>query len=1083
MPRRIVVGIELWVRIKFEAIMKKVNNKFLSLSKKALITTLIIILPIIIIFVWSYKTERTILKKNSLSDLQIIAEAYEGQIYYFLNTYKQRARDFASDGYIRSKLKEILQGNSSAATALNNHLIRNKIVLDKHMIYIDIVSLSGKVIASTKRSHLGKNFSKAPFFIKLRKTPNKTSVEINMHDTPTTLEFSTLIMDIHSKKIIGILVNDYSLSFLNQVLSGQYASYLGAKTQGQGRRESFEIYLVNQNKLFLTESRFIKNAVLNQIVNTKAVNACLNSNIETTGFYKDYRGIEVAGASMCFPKQKWVLLAEIDASEALAPIHHLLTRMIIGGLIVIILMILSLLLILRYIIKPLRSMSDAASQIANGKYDIKVPVLSSDEMGNLSHTFNEMTAQLQINVSALAESKDLLAEAQKITHLGCWSLDLIHNKWQCSDELSYLFSGAKFDITNFTHEEIINFIHPEDKNIAKESAEKAIRYFTPTSLEYRIILSNDRTKTMSEHIEIINDSNGNPIRVLGVIQDITKRKQTELKLIQLSTAIEQSVNLVMIVSNKGIIEYVNPAFEKTTGYSSNEIIGQRPSILSSGKTSDTTYKTLWDTIKHGRIWRGTLQDKRKDGKLFWVNSTISPIKNNKGEITHYLSIQEDITEKKEAEEQTDFLVQHDALTGLNNRFYFLKLLDLWLSEPASKKKTGVLFFIGIDQFKLLNDTYGHGMGDHLLKCFGEKIKIICSKLPDIKNAKEKSITARLGGDEFGVFLPMIDETKSIAIAQSFQHALKEIPLKDLDYQLTVSIGLCCYPKDGTDAKTLMSKADLSMFRAKDLGRNRIHVFTGEDHTLEKLHSRLSWKNKILKALDEDRFEPWFQPILEIKSNEVHHYEALARLRDHEGKIILPGAFIDVAERFGIIHLIDKMIISKTLQVLKEFELSGKKTSFAMNLSGHELSDKNVLNFLISLIQKYKVDPKNIIFEITETVAIQNMDLAIEFIKPLKELGCKFSLDDFGVGFTSFAYLEKFQVDYIKIDGFFIRELDKNANDQLFVKAIADVATGMGIKTIAEFVETEAVLKLLKTFGVDYAQGYFVGKPAPKIIEK
>ena len=271
-----------------------------------------------------------------------------------------------------------------------------------------------------------------------------------------------------------------------------------------------------------------------------------------------------------------------------------------------------------------------------------------------------------------------------------------------------------------------------------------------------------------------------------------------------------------------------------------------------------------------------------------------------------------------------------------------------------------------------------------------------------------------------------------------------------------------------------------MYRAKELGRNRIHVYRPEDRDLEKMHSRLSWREKIFKGLREDRFVPWFQPLLDLNENRVHHYEALARLISEDGLVLLPGAFIDIAERFGIIGLIDRVIIEKTMRTQAEMRRLGKDISFGINLSGKELGDADLLDFIKSKIIETGADPAGLVFEITETAAIGDLEKATRFVKSLKEIGCQFSLDDFGVGFTSFTYLKEMQVDFIKIDGSFIRKLHENPSDQVFVKAITDLARGLKIESIAEFVENEQTLELLRSFGVDYAQGYFIGKPSPTL---
>ena len=296
--------------------------------------------------------------------------------------------------------------------------------------------------------------------------------------------------------------------------------------------------------------------------------------------------------------------------------------------------------------------------------------------------------------------------------------------------------------------------------------------------------------------------------------------------------------------------------------------------------------------------------------------------------------------------------------------------------------------------------------------------------------------------------------------------------------ITASIGIVFYPKHGTTIKELFTKMNAAMFHAKKTGKGECHIYTLEDNDLEKLHTSFEWMGRIQQAIEENRFTPWFQPILDLKNNKISHYEALARMQDKDGNILQPSAFIETAERFGIIGAIDKIIIEKTMRLQAETYQQGRHISFGMNLSGKDLGDEDFMAFIRSKIVETGARPEHLIFEITETAAVRDINKATKFIRDLKSMGCKFSLDDFGIGFTSFIYLREMDVDYIKIDGAFIKNLHKEYRDQLFVKAISDVAKGMKIKTIAEFVENEEIITFLKRLDIDYAQGYAISKPAP-----
>lgn len=556
---------------------------------------------------------------------------------------------------------------------------------------------------------------------------------------------------------------------------------------------------------------------------------------------------------------------------------------------------------------------------------------------------------------------------------------------------------------------------------------------------------------------------------------------------KLSMAIEQSINAVFITDRNGTIEYVNTIFKQITGYSKEEMIGQNLQTFASEMMTKDEYAELWKTISAGNTWQGSYKHKKKDGQTYWCNCLISPIKDEKENITHFLLIQEDITKKKESEERIQHLASYDELTGLINRGRFMELMDEWIAYAKTKPATaghphtGALLLINIDEFRYINDTYGHNIGDEFLR---GAAKVLENTINDMaaqnkKRVKEKSIIGRLGGDEFAIFISYTDVKEIINLVELIHKKIGSIrSFMPASVQLTASIGIAFYPRHGATTKELFIKANAAMSHAKETGGDRHHIYSPEDSSLEKMRSRFEWKGHIQKAIEEGRFEPWFQPILDLKDDKIHHYEALARMRSEDGKILLPGVFIDTAEIFGLIGTIDKIITEKVMKLQAETGRQKSSLSFGMNLSGKDLGNEGLLSFLQSKIVETGADPSHLIFEITETAAVHDMDRAIKFINALKSIGCQFSLDDFGVGFTSFIYLREMKVDYIKIDGSFIRRLNENQNDQLFVKAIVDVSKGMGIKTVAEFVENKEIIKLLKELNVDYAQGYGIGKPAP-----
>lgn len=570
---------------------------------------------------------------------------------------------------------------------------------------------------------------------------------------------------------------------------------------------------------------------------------------------------------------------------------------------------------------------------------------------------------------------------------------------------------------------------------------------------------------------------------------ITNRTQDNEKIKMFFAVFEHNINTVFITDIKGNIEFVNPMFEKVTGYSREEVVGQSPSMLDSGETAEVVFEELLKTVRTGKTWRGMFKNKKKDGQFYWCESIISPIRNEEGQITHFLSIQEDVTEKMKLKEDANLLTSYasfDGLTGLYNRTRFMELLEGWIIQAKARNYTGAILLIDIDRFRLINDTYGNKAGDELLKRMAEYLKDVTSDI-DIQYfrtfGKEimESILCRMGGDEFAVFLPSRNEKETLETADEIRRSLESFQFENWAGHITVSVGIVLYPAHGATLYDLFKKVDAAVFSAKELGRNRSRLYQDEDLVLEKMHSRVEWKGRIQNALREDRFVPWFQPLLDLKNDTIYHYEALVRMRNENGEIVPPGAFIDTAEAVGIIRDIDKVVITKAMRLQAMLKKQGRRVCFSMNLSGKDLGEKELLDFLKDSMCETSSDPECLNFEITETAAVHDLNRAVRFIRDLRALGCKFSLDDFGVGFTSFKYLKEMEVDYIKIDGSFIRKLAESKSDRLFVKAMVDVAHGLGVRTVAEFVENKETVRILKDYGVDYAQGYFIGKPATEVL--
>lgn len=465
--------------------------------------------------------------------------------------------------------------------------------------------------------------------------------------------------------------------------------------------------------------------------------------------------------------------------------------------------------------------------------------------------------------------------------------------------------------------------------------------------------------------------------------------------------------------------------------------------------------------------------KHISGKYIWVRHIINfTINDNNQNIARGIII--DINEQKETEQRIVFLANHDSLTGLYNRRRFQEQLEQQIAYAKRFSISSALLFIDLNQFKYINDTLGHLAGDQCLISASNTLK---------NSLRGVDIIGRLGGDEFGVILPQINPDSARYVAENLIEALEnevQVPVA-INTQISACIGIAMFPGDGSTPAELLAKADAAMYTIKRSGRGKIHLYTPEDKELGNMKAKVHWEDRIKRALRDDTFILHYQPILNIKQNRIQHHEALLRMRDDNGDLIYPGTFLETAEQFGLIRDVDKWVIRKSIQVQAESIRNGHPVSLAVNLSGRNFGDPDFMELVESTLLEFNADAGSIIFEITETAAVENIATAKTFVEDLRSLGCRIALDDFGMGYSSFHYLKNLPVDMVKIDGSFIRNLTLNNADQAIVTAIRDLTKGMGIMTVAEFVENESILKKLSEMGIDYAQGYHIATPNASFV--
>ncbi len=433
--------------------------------------------------------------------------------------------------------------------------------------------------------------------------------------------------------------------------------------------------------------------------------------------------------------------------------------------------------------------------------------------------------------------------------------------------------------------------------------------------------------------------------------------------------------------------------------------------------------------------------------------------------------------QRAAEAAIEHLAFHDSLTGLVNRSEFERRLERAVSKVQKCKTVNALLYLDLDQFKIVNDTCGHSAGDELLKQLSALLHA---------RIRGRDTLARLGGDEFCVLLENCSLKQAKIIADDLRLLVNEFRFiwDDKFFSIGVSIGVVAIDKTSTSPNELLGAADLACYAAKDQGRNCVHVYKNEDTKMRQRRKEMDWANRIDTALENNNFMLYQQLIIPLNGEGYSHHEYLLRLKDKK-RIILPGAFIAAAERYQRMSTIDRWVINASFAYLSHIKNrpADEKYFISINLSGQSLSDDSLFKFVHTLLSKYKLTPESICFEITETAAIANFRTAIDFINRIKDLGCLIALDDFGCGLSSFSYLKTLNIDFLKIDGSFIRNIEKNPIDRAIVEAINNIGHISGFKTIAEYVETQKIAKILKDIGIDYAQGYAIQKPRPLAEKK
>jgi diguanylate cyclase (GGDEF)-like protein/PAS domain S-box-containing protein len=684
--------------------------------------------------------------------------------------------------------------------------------------------------------------------------------------------------------------------------------------------------------------------------------------------------------------------------------------------------------------------------------------------------------EIQSQLTDLEERNEL---ALYSANDGLWDFDTLNNRVYLSPRWKTMLGYDEVDVGEAPDWRTL--VHSDDMSRVQAAIRDHVAGKTPifeslhrmrhATGEWRWVISRAKAKV---------DGKGRLLRLVGVELDITERKLYEEALFREKESAQitlQSIgDGVITTDEKGVIDYVNPVAEALTGWRLEDSQGRAIEEIFRAfheETCEPLENPLAVAIRRTRSIKSVrpMLLIRRDGNEIYVESTASPIRDGSGAVSGGVLVFHDVSEARELNRRLSYHASHDVLTGLVNRREFENRMERALKSAKARETSYALCCLDLDQFKIVNDTCGHSAGDALLGQVGALLK---------SKVRWRDTLARLGGDEFGILLESCTLDEAMRTAETLREAVRNFKFtwEERTFRLGASIGVVPISVDNADVASVLSAADSACQAAKEAGRNRVHSFEENDIDLMRRRREMQWAARINTALEEGRFELFRQTILPLQQqNEGAHYELLLRMRDENGKIVAPDNFITAAERYGITPSIDRWVIENAFRwLVSEADERAQLSMCSINLSGQSLGDDKFLPYVIDQFHRSGLDATKICFEITETAAIASFSQANRFIQALKELGCKFALDDFGTGLSSFGYLKHFPVDFLKIDGSFVKEILHDPIDREMVRSINEIGHLTGKQTIAEFAENIEIINMLRGLGVDYAQGYGVSQP-------
>ncbi len=709
-----------------------------------------------------------------------------------------------------------------------------------------------------------------------------------------------------------------------------------------------------------------------------------------------------------------------------------------------------------------------AIEIGISHYVLK-PVVSDKLFAVIDETIEKLSLKRQLAEQErhIRKSELQLARAQKIAHLGCWEWDVVTGRTHWSDELYRIFGLAPASVPA-SYKGLLERVHPDDREAVKRIVQDALNKRQSIISHYcRIVRPNGSIRTIHGQGEVLVNDSGKVTAVVGTSHDVTESRKMEEERAQLAMIVESSHDAIFSISMDNVITSWNRGAEKIFGYTAAEIIGSQIFTLIPADRSDERSHIMQKILRDEQVRHFETVRIRKDGSPIYVSITTSPLLDVDGKIIGNSVIARDVTERKRMEELIKHQAHHDTLTDLPNRQLFMDFLSLELAQTRRDESKLALLFLDLNGFKQVNDTLGHSCGDRLLQEVAQRLKACI---------RETDTVARLGGDEFTVLMPALGQTDDVGTVLRKILRVFETPfiIEGVAVDTTTSIGICMFPDDGESSDELMKKADIAMYDAKGSGRNSYQFYNAEINS--RTIKRQKMESLLRQAVDREELELLFQPLVCSDTRGIIGAEALLRWRHPEQGLLAPDQFLAIAEDSGVIVPIGEWVIRHACDQARAWNEKGYPLSVSVNISNRQFHQPNLVEKTARILAETGLAPHRLEYDVTEKTLMANVDYSLHSLQSLTEMGVTLAIDNFGCGSSSLHWIKKMHTNRVKIDKSFVQNMLSEADDLAVVKAVIAMSHNMKMKVVANGVETEEQLSVIKQSGCDQLQGYVISEP-------